>query len=147
MEAVTGIAGAVVFAVESAQKLKSLIGELKDVPDDIRDLGANLDALNSILKGAQRLCSQDDFKNADALLVENISQCVRQCGDSSERLRDQLISLKGKGPGSRIAWVWRKTDRQRLKIRLFESRDNLDTAVLVMNGYVIRWYDPIDIFA
>jgi hypothetical protein len=141
IETITGVAGVVVFAIEAAQKLTDLVSEVKNVPDDIRDLGANLSSLISILDSAKTLCSKEEFKDADPLLADNLRQCIQQCGVTSESLYDELAKFKDNSTGKRnfarrVTWIWHKNERQRIKTRLFESRDNADTAILVMNGQV-----------
>jgi hypothetical protein len=138
---ITGVAGVVVFAIEAAQKLTDLVSEVKNVPDDIRDLAANLSSLISILDSAKTLCSKEEFKDADPLLADNLRQCIQQCGVTSESLYDELAKFKDNSTGKRnfarrVTWIWHKNERQRIKTRLFESRDNADTAILVMNGQV-----------
>jgi hypothetical protein len=54
-------------------------------------------------------------------------------------LYDELAKFKDNSTGKRnfarrVTWIWHKNERQRIKTRLFESRDNADTAILVMNG-------------
>jgi len=135
----TGVIGVVVIAIQAAQKLTDLVSEVKDVPDDIRDLGASLRSLTLILDSAQTLCSKEEFKDADPLLADNLRQCIEQCGVNSESLYDELTKFKDNPTwkinfARRLVWVWQKKERDRVKARLFESRDNADTAILVMNG-------------
>jgi len=138
---ITGVAGVVVFAMQAAQKLTDLVSEVKDVPEDIRDLGTNLSSLISILDSAKTLCSKEEFKDANPLLVDNLQQCIQQCGDNSESFYNELMKFKDnfmrrRSFAKRVAWIWQKKERDRIKTRLFESRDNADTAILVMNGQV-----------
>ncbi|PNH34748.1 hypothetical protein BJF96_g1976 [Verticillium dahliae] len=147
MEVTTGVAGLVIFAIDAAFKLTNLVNEIRDAPDDIRDLGSNLISLATILNSTKTLCSLDEFKDVDELLSETLMSCVKQCEDASSGLYAELSAFKPRTPTTpgvverrslrqMMHWSWRQKSRQALKTRLFDSRDNLNMAVTVLNGTV-----------
>ncbi|RBQ78384.1 hypothetical protein VDGD_04100 [Verticillium dahliae] len=147
MEVTTGVAGLVIFAIDAAFKLTNLVNEIRDAPDDIRDLGSNLISLATILNSTKTLCSLDEFKDVDELLSETLMSCVKQCEDASSGLYAELSAFKPRTPTTpgvverrslrqKMHWSWRQKSRQALKTRLFDSRDNLNMAVTVFNGTV-----------
>ncbi|PNH41873.1 hypothetical protein VD0004_g5329 [Verticillium dahliae] len=147
MEVTTGVAGLVIFAIDAAFKLTNLVNEIRDAPDDVRDLGSNLISLATILNSTKTLCSLDEFKDVDELLSETLMSCVKQCEDASSGLYAELSAFKPRTPTTpgvverrslrqKMHWSWRQKSRQALKTRLFDSRNNLNMAVTVLNGTV-----------
>ncbi|KAG7132996.1 hypothetical protein HYQ45_018926 [Verticillium longisporum] len=147
MDVTTGVAGLVIFAIDAAFKLTNLVNEIRDAPDDIRDLGSNLISLATILNSTKTLCSLDEFKGVDELLSETLMSCVKQYEDASSGLYAELSAFKPRTPTTpgvverrslrqKMHWSWRQKSRQALKTRLFDSRDNLNMAVTVLNGTV-----------
>ena len=141
LSVIAGVTGVIGFAAQTATSLKTLISDIRDAPEAVRDLLSELDGLSSILESTQELIGSHRLQKRDVALVQRVYLCAEDCQRAMWKLRQNLEPLKQdpkssgllKQTWTRTAWTWRKRDIEAYKITLNGYRANLHFHVSVLN--------------
>lgn len=142
MDGVSAAVGIIAFAAQATQAVTTLISQIRDAPDDIADLGVEVEDLSSMITSVGDLSARYGQRTGDDALLKTFSQCLKHCTDSVTPLETLLkpFAASGAGSGGRrnplriIMWTMRKGDINTLKLRLRDRKANLSIAIGVLNG-------------
>lgn len=142
MDAAAAVTGIIAFAATTTQAVITLISQIRDAPDDIADLGVDIQDLNSMIKSVEDLSSRYGRRAGDDVLLNTFSQCAKHCLDAVTPLEELLkpFAASGTGSGGRknpvriVMWTMRKGDIKTLKTRLRDRKTNLSLAIGTLNG-------------
>ncbi|KAH6970650.1 ankyrin repeat-containing domain protein [Ilyonectria sp. MPI-CAGE-AT-0026] len=141
LSVISGVAGIIALATATAQGLVSLIQEIKDAPQDIRELGLELDSLSSVLQSTKQLCATNEIRINDATLIETVTGCVQHSSVIMEGLKTTLEPFVDGGNWRRRSmrafnWTMRKGDIRTQRSRFRDGTARLTLAVSVLNGHL-----------
>ncbi|KAH6641883.1 hypothetical protein F5144DRAFT_565120 [Chaetomium tenue] len=124
MDGVTAVLGLLPPAIEGASKLWRLVNEIRDAPDEIRFIKADLHAAIAVLDQMGKFCRGDDGrqlrKDDVGILSDTIAACRASCTEFQKLLDHWLRHSKD----GRVFWA----DRLRLvvlekgRIEAFQGR-------------------------
>ncbi|KAH8895811.1 hypothetical protein GQ53DRAFT_854000 [Thozetella sp. PMI_491] len=106
------IIGIATPAAHGVRLLLDDIQRIKDAPANIKALGSELDALNSVVKSLQSL----ELEPLGGTIAAQAQDAERLCGESCAKFQQDLRRWTRHGDGETLAW------RDQLKIGFFKQR-------------------------
>ena len=155
---VTGVIGTAAVAVQAAQELKTMLGDLRDAPREVRDLRAELQSLEATFGSLRDLVDRGQRAIAASCpdLARHIEQDIRGSTELIAALREALSAFiagawlggaSGDGVGrtgvSRLLskmvdlfnWTTSKGHVRQLRSKLNDRQFGLVLRIEVLNGY------------
>lgn len=129
--------GILATAVQTTRGMISLINEIRDAPQDINDLRAELENLALLLQSTRERVGGHELQREDVMIARTLTQCTERCEEAMESLRVVIAPYAAGGSASRrpimrVSWMFRKDEVKSLAARLRDSKASLQFTVTIL---------------
>lgn len=125
------IASVATAAIQSIQFLYQTIGDIKDVPNSLRDINSDLESIESVVRKVKGAVEGAD---SDVVLADDIEKAAKNCDDACSRFQKKVAKWTKHSTEDETFWTdkWRIGMFEKKRIESFKGQLNSSKASLTL---------------